>query len=101
MQNVLYQYDKKKVRIEYEEIDEGIYIHCIRALYPRKGKGTEVMKKFMEEHKAENIYLLANTSMGTPIDVLIRWYAKLGFETHSVNHTIGKYEYNCFRGKDH
>ena len=96
MKNVIYTYEKKNILIEYEEIDEGIYIHSIKSLIPKKGYGSRGLKKFMEINKDKNIYLLADSSLGTSFDILYNWYIKMGFTYLGLMKDI-KYDFNFLK----
>ena len=70
------------VVIEYEYLNQNsIYIRSIKSSCSKMGNGTELLKDFLSEFKEYDIYLYATDEHGTDLEVLNKWYKKLGFDT--------------------
>lgn len=89
--NILYTYKKKNCFIEYEFITDGIYIHSIKSVIQKKKYGSICLKNFLENFKKYDIFLEVSSLMGTPKDVLSKWYESFGFKP--INSFIGENNY--------
>lgn len=69
------------VTVEYEKFSEtDIYIHSIHSQLKHQGRGTDALKHFLQENNNCDIYLFASSEHGTDVEMLNKWYKKLGFE---------------------
>ena len=85
-------YVKDKVTILYCECSLGIYIINIKSENQQEGKGTKVLKEFIE-NKSTDIYLYAIGEFNISTEKLVNWYEKLGFI--KTNIIIPDIPYKC------
>ena len=78
-ENIIRTYNNL-VTINYEFVDNYIFLDSIVASIKKDGRGTEALVSFLEDFKQYDIYIFCSNELGTDAGILDKWYQSLGFE---------------------
>ena len=85
------EFEHPHVWMDFTQTPQFVYLNSIKVWKPKRntGLGTKQMIKALK--RADDlclpIRLTPDDNLGTPIDVLLRWYRKLGFENYDTTGT--------------